>query len=305
MKLRALVPGLLLILSLILASRLSPHFLDLRYLLDTSTIYAETGLLALAMTLVIVSGNIDLSIGSIMVLVACLAAKMSEAGLGIPIVVLGSIGIGVVLGATNGYVIAKLRLPSFLMTLATMAIARGVAQAMLGPKSIKLPKEFVGLDQATVIGMPWPLIIFLAAAIAVGVLLHKSVTGRWIIGLGTNEKAALFSGVPIDRVKVLVFAISGLMAALAGLMIDSRLAVARHDLARGIELDAITIAVVGGAAIQGGEGTILGTTLALFLIMVIKTAMGVANIKAEYQLPVIGALLILAVLADRLRRNRS
>jgi rhamnose transport system permease protein len=288
-----------------LASRLSPHFLDVRYLLDTSTIYAEMGLLALAMTIVIISGNIDLSVGSIMVLVASLAAKMFEAGLSLPLVIVASATIGAGLGGINGWFVAKLKLPSFLMTLGTMAMARGVAQAMLGPNSIKLPKEFVGLDQSTIFGIPWPLLIFLSCAVVTGVLLHKTVFGRWVIAVGSGEKAALFSGVPVDRIKVIVFALSGFMAAIAALLMDSRLAVARHDLARGIELDAITIAVVGGAAIKGGEGTILGTTLALFLIMVLKTAMGVANVKAEYQLTAIGVLLILAVFAERLRPSRQ
>jgi rhamnose transport system permease protein len=303
MKFRALIPGVLLLLSIILASRLSPHFLDARYLLDTSTLYAEMGLLALAMTLVIISGNIDLSVGSIMVLVACLAAKFFEMGLGIPAVVFLSLIIGSSLGSLNGYLIAKLKLPSFLMTLGTMAIARGAAQAMMGPSSVKLPKAFTGLDQSLVLGLPWPLTIFLLCAVLIGILLHRTVFGRWVTGVGSNEKAALFSGVPVDRVKILVFGLSGLMAAGAALMMDSRYGVARHNFALGIELEAITVAVLGGAAIKGGEGTILGTTFALFLFMVIKTAMGVANVKPEYQLTAIGVLLILAVLAERLRRE--
>ena len=288
-----------------MATRLSPHFLDARYLLDTSTLYVETGLLALAMTVVIVSGNIDLSVGSMLVLTACLVAKLMDGGMGtIPAIIAGMV-IGTSLGTVNGLLVAKFRLPSFLVTLGMMAVARGAAQAMLGSTSIKLPKDFKGIDQSLVFGLPWPLIIFVVGAVVIGLLLHRTVFGRWVFALGTNESASRYAGVPIDRVKISVFALSGLMAGIGALLMDSRLAVARYDLARGIELDAITVAVVGGAAIKGGKGSILGTTLALFLIMVMRTAMGVASVKAEYQLTAIGALLIIAVIAGNLDERRA
>ncbi len=305
MKQRPIVPLVLLVIATVAATRLSPHFLDARYLLDTSTLYVETGLLALAMTLVIVSGNIDLSVGSMLVLTACLVAKLMDSGMGIFPAVIAGMVIGAALGTVNGLLVAKFRLPSFLVTLGMMAVARGAAQAMLGSTSIKLPKGFKGIDQSLVLGLPWPLIIFIFGALLIGLLLHRTVFGRWVFALGTNESASRYAGVPIDRVKVSVFALSGLMAGIGALLMDSRLAVARYDLARGIELDAITVAVVGGAAIKGGKGSILGTTLALFLIMVMRTAMGVASVKAEYQLTAIGALLIIAVLAGNLGERKA
>jgi rhamnose transport system permease protein len=294
---RAIVPAVLLILAVLIASRLSPHFLDLRYLLDVSTLYVEVGLLALGVTLVIVSGNIDLSIGSNMVLTACLTAIMLERGAPVVAAILFACAVGALLGGFNGALVAGLRLPSFLVTLGTMALYRGAAQAIMGPSSVRLPPDFKGLDQAHALGVPWPLVIFFAIAIVTGLILHRSVFGRWSFAVGGNEAASLHSGAPTGRVKVLVFAFAGLMAGVGALLIDSRLAVARHDLARGIELDAITVAVVGGAAIQGGRGTILGTTLALLLVMVIRTAMGVAGVKPEIQLLAIGGLLVAAVVA--------
>lgn len=301
MKDRPIVPAVLLVVGTLLAAKLSPHFLDVRYLLDTSTLYMEVGLAALAMTFVIVSGQIDLSVGSNLVLTACLAAKLADAGWGVPATVLAACVIGTVLGVVNGVLVARLRLPAFLATLGTMAVYRGVAQAMLGPSSVKLPKAFTGLDQATLAGVPWPLLIFLGFAVLAGLGLHRTVYGRWIYALGPRESASLYAGLPIERLKLSVFALSGLMAGLGAMMMDSRLGVARHDLARGFELDAITVVVVGGTAITGGKGSILGTVLALFLVMLIKTAMGVANVKAEVQLTAIGALLILAVLASQIR----
>jgi rhamnose transport system permease protein len=133
-------------------------------------------------------------------------------------------------------------------------------------------------------------------ALLVGLLLHRTVFGRWVFSVGTNEKASYFSGVPTARVKVAVFAISGLMAAMAGFLIDSRLGVARFDHGKGLEVDVIAAVVVGGASIYGGVGTVLGSMIALLLIALIRTGMGVANIGAEYQLAAVGALLIVAVL---------
>lgn len=300
MKDRPIVPAVLLVIGTLLASRLSPHFLDIHYLLDTSTLYAETGLMALAMTFVIISGNIDLSVGSNLVLTACLSAKLLAAGWGIPSVVVAACLMGTCFGAINGWLVAKLKLPSFLVTLGTMAIYRGIAQAMLGPASVKLPKAFTGLDQLLWFKVPVPFLIFLFATMVLGLILHRTVFGRWVYSIGTSERASTYSGLPVDRTKIIVFALSGLTCGIAALLINSRLGVARHDLAPGIELDVITVVVVGGAAITGGKGSTLGTVLALFLVMLVRTSMGVANVKAEYQLTVIGGLLILAVLAGNL-----
>ena len=293
---RSLIPLGLVIIAFFVCSRLSPHFADASFLLNSSTLYMEMGLIALGMTLVIVSGNIDLSVGSILVLTACLTAKLLERGVSIPLAVILALSIGTILGSINGVIVAKLRIPSFLVTLGTMAAYRGAAQALLGPNSVKLPHEFVGLDVKTLGPLPYPLIIFLVAALVIGLLLHQTVFGRWIFAVGTNESASRYSAIPVERVRILVFAIMGLLCGIGALMIDSRLGVARHDLAQGIELDAITVAVVGGASIAGGTGTILGTVLALCLIDILHTGMGVANVKAEYQLTAIGALLIAAVL---------
>lgn len=301
---RPYIPLFLLVLGFILAAIFAPNFMSVSYLLDSSTIYVETGLLAIGVTFVIVSGNIDLSIASNLVLTACLTAKFLEARPSIPQAAVFACGVGSLLGLINGLLVAKLRLPSFLVTLGTMATYRGAAQAMLGPASVKLPTGFKGLDQSTVFGVPWPLIIFLALALVGGFILHRTVFGRWVFALGTNESAARYSALPADGVKIGVFALTGFLCGVGALLIDSRLAVARHSLASGMELDAITVAVVGGAAISGGRGSMFGTTCALFLIALIKVAMGVANVKPEYQLTAIGALLILAVMVMNLDLTR-
>lgn len=296
MNLRLLVPSVLAIVALITFSSVSPHFLDATYLLANSTLYVETGLLAVGMTFVIVSGNIDLSVGSNLVLTACLTAKLLASGVPAPLAVLASLLIGTTLGLINGVLVAQFNLPSFLVTLATMATYRGVAQAMLGPASVEVPPTFVGIDGQGIAGVPLPVVIFIVIAIAAALLMHKTVFGRWTFAVGTNEKAALFTGIPTTQVKLIVFSLAGLMAGVGALLLDSRLGVARHDLARGAELEAITMVVVGGASIAGGQGTILGTSLALVLFSIVKTGMGVTNIKAEYQLIATGILMVCAAL---------
>ncbi len=151
-----------------------------------------------------------------------------------------------------------------------------------------------------------PIVIFLVFALILALLLHRTVLGRWIYALGINERAAFFAGVPTKRVKLIVFALSGLLAGIAGLMLNSRLLVARYDHARGWELDAITAVVLGGTSIAGGRGTIFGTVIALFLMGVLRTGMGVANVKAESQLAVVGVLLVGAVIvSNQLSRRRA
>lgn len=297
MKSREWVPGILIILALIGFSRLSPSFFDIHFLLANSTLYAEIGLLALGMTFVIITGNIDLSVGANMILTGCLTAKLMEGGCPMVLAILAGCVMGTFFGFLNGWLVAKLELPSFLVTLGTMAFYRGAAQAMLGPVSVKLPPEFKGVDTFTFVGLPWPLFIFVAASLICGLVLHRTVFGRWVFAVGTNEAASRYSGIPVDRVKILTFALTGLFAGISALLLDSRLGIVRHDLSRGIELDAITVAVLGGVSILGGKGTILGTFLALFLIAVLKTGMGLGNVKAEYQLTIIGVLLIVAALS--------
>lgn len=295
----------LLVLGTIIASRLSPNFLDVRYLLDSATLYVEAGLIALAMTYVIASGNIDLSVASNVVLTACLAAKLLEKGWSPTSVVAASCCIGLSFGLLNGLLVARLKLPSFLVTLGTMAIMRGAAQALLGASSVKVPKGFTGIDQHIVAGVPIPVWILLAFFVPFVLIFHRTIFGRWIMALGGNEKAAIYSGLPVNGLKVGVFGLNGLMCGVSAVLLISRLGVARHDLARGLELDAITMVVVGGTAISGGNGTISGTVGALLLVMLIKTAMGVAGIKAEYQLVAIGLLLIVSVAVGQAKHQQS
>jgi rhamnose transport system permease protein len=290
---------ILLVAAFVVGAALSPFFLDLHYLLDSTSLYMEVGIMALAMTLVIISGNIDLSVASNLALTAVACARLYAAHI-LPMAAAAALApvLGAALGLFNGLMITRLGVPSLTVTLGTLALYRGLAQVLAGDHSIGgFPDWFVGIDYHKIAGLlPMPLIIFLLLAVLFGILLHKTVLGRCVYALGVNEPAARFSGIAVNRIKLVVFALSGAMSGLAAVMMLSRLTVARYDLAGGEELTVITAVVLGGTDIFGGRGSIFGTVLALFLLGFIRRGMGVADIAAENQLAVTGGLLIAAVL---------
>jgi rhamnose transport system permease protein len=294
------LPIALIILALFVGSKVSPNFLDSKFLMESLTLMAEVGIVAVAMNYVISTGNIDLSVGSNVVLTACLTAKLIQAGtppaLGIALGILIGTGLGVI----NGILITQTQVPSFLITVATMAVYRGIAQALMGSASASIPEAYVGIDTITFAGLTVPLLLLLSTALLSAFIFSRTIFGRWMLALGSNASAALYSGVPVKRVTFLVFAIAGLASGIAAVLMDSRLGLARHDFAKGFELDAITMVVIGGTAIRGGDSNIVGTLLAFILIGLLRTTMGIANVTAEYQLTAVGILLIFAVLFNRI-----
>lgn len=305
MKLRDWLPLILTVVVFGFFTIKDPSSFNLGYLLYSSSLYAEAGLLAIGMTFVICSGSIDLSVGSNLILTACITAKLMEAGVPIPVALGLSLVCGTLFGLINGALVAGLKLPPFLVTVGTMAAFRGAAQALVGPSSVKIPASLKGIDKQTFLFLPIPILLTIVVAVGAWFLLHRTVFGKWVVSTGSSERVSTYSIVPVTRVRLTVFALTGFLAGLGSILLLSRLGVARHDLLPGVELDAITMVVVGGTAIAGGRGTIFGTVSALFLIMVIKTGMGVANIKAEYQLTIIGFILIASVLAQNWDQNRS
>jgi rhamnose transport system permease protein len=302
----------LIILAFIAGSIMSPYFLDAAFLFNYTSLYIEVGIMAIAMTFIIISGNIDLSVASILALVAAVVG-VSYFDMGIPmaLTILIALVTGALLGAFNGFMIVRTKLPALAVTLATLALYRGVAQVLLGDDSrprlawsrdIIFPEWFTGINRIYVPGTPIPIpfVIFLVLAIILGIVLHRTTFGRWVYATGTNEIATRYSGIRTERLKVMLFTLSGLMAGIAGLIMVSRLSTARYDHARGWELDVITAVVLGGTSIFGGRGTMFGTVAAYLLLIILRTGMGVANVKAESQLAVIGSLLIIAILVSNL-----
>jgi rhamnose transport system permease protein len=302
----------LLILAFVGGAMLSPFFLDASFLLNYTSLFIEVGIMAIGMTFVIISGNIDLSVASALALVGTVAG-IFYFDLSIPMgltIVLALI-LGAVLGWINGTLVTRMKLPALAVTLATLAFYRGVANILVGDDSrpklawsreIVFPSWFLGINRVYIPGtsIPLPLVIFLVLAIILGIVLHRTTFGRWVYAIGTNEEAARYSGIPTERVKLLVFTLAGFLSGLAGLIMVSRLSVARYDHARGWELDVITAVVLGGTDIFGGRGSMFGTVIAYLLLIFLRTGMGVANIKAESQLAVIGTLLIVAIVISNL-----
>lgn len=297
-----LLAGLLLA-SIALSGAISPYFLQVNILFDMTSQFMETGLMALAMTLVIIAGEIDLSVASTMALVGVVFGVLHEAGLPLAIDFMVALLLGALLGLANGWLTTRLKLPSLVITLGTMALYRGVGQVILGDRSTYgFPPAFVSIDLRYIPGtpIPLPLVIFSAFAVIFYLLLHRSVLGRLAYAIGSNAEACRFSGIAVDRVRTAVMGLSGFMSAAAGLMMTSRLGSARWDMANGLELDVITTVVLGGTSIFGGRGSMLGTILALFVIGTLRYGMGLANILPQNQNLVIGALLILSILGPQL-----
>lgn len=304
---RELIVLLLLLIMIPVGARLSPYFMDMPYLLRATSLYVEAGIVALALTFVIIAGHIDISVASNMALTATLfGVFFGRMHLPLGVSVLLALLASVLMGLLNGVLVAKAKLPALAVTLGTFALYRGIAQILIGDGSISgFPEAFNGIDQRYLLGMiPLPLVIFLVLALVHALILHRSYIGRWVYALGTNASVARYSGVPVGATLVGIFVLSGLMSGLGGILLTSRLSVARFDMALGWELDAITAVVLGGTDIAGGRGTIFGTVLAFLLMTLVRTGMGLADIKIEKQLVAIGVLLLVSIILPNLLQRR-
>lgn len=295
----------LLVLAVIAASQLSEYFLDIHYILDSFTLYAELALVALVLTMVIVAGEIDLSGAANMALSASLFAWAQAAGVPMPLAILIGLGAGLAMGALNGFMVIALQLPSIIVTIGTLILFRGLAQVVAGDASIRVPEWYIGINQVQVLGVPVPVILFAAVSLVLGLVLGFTIFGRQIYLIGTNEVAARHAGIRTARVKMILFLLMGLTAAVAGLMTASRLGSVRYDLALGGELQMVLMAMLGGTYIFGGRGTIAGTFLAAWLLVIVSTGMIVANWLPAWQLCVLGVLLIVSIIATNLIYSRT
>ncbi len=296
---------LLLVLALFGASLLSPYFLDVRYILDSFTLSAEFAMVALVLTMVIIAGEIDLSPAANMALSACLFAFAQQAGIPVPVAMLIGLVAGLVMGAVNGLMVIRLQIPSIIVTIGTLTLYRGIAQVIAGDKSIRVPDWFIGINNVLVLGLPVPVIIFLVMSVVLGLVLGTTIFGRQIYQIGTNEVAARHAGIRSQRIKMGLFLLMGLVSAVAGMITASRLGSVRYDLGLGGELQMVLMAMLGGTYIFGGRGTILGTFLAAWLLVIVSTGMTVANVLPAVQLVVLGVLLVVSIIATNLIYSRT
>jgi ribose transport system permease protein len=291
---------------LILAlSLLSPYFLSTANLLNVLRQVSINAILALGMTVVILKGGIDLSVGSLLALAGALAAGFALSGLP-PLLAMGlGVGIAVALGTLQGLLVAYAGLPPFIVTLAGLTAFRGLTLVYTDGRPITgLPDPFLFLGNGTLLGIPVPVMVMLSFLLLTHLLLQNTALGRYLYAVGGNEEAARLSGVPVARIKVFAYAYSGLAAGLAALVLTGRLNSAQPTAGTGFELDAIAAAVVGGTSLAGGRGTAWGTFLGALIIGVLNNGMNLLNVSSFYQLIAKGAVIVLALLVDRLVRRR-
>ena len=296
------VLAVLLVAALVVLAGQSSHFFTADNLLNQGRLMAEVGLVALPMTFVIVTGGIDLSVGSIFGLSAILLGVFwHNLGLALPLAMLLAILVGAAAGLLNGVIITRFRVPPLIATLATLALYRGLAEGISQARSVRgYPDWFFILGQGEVLGVPTQLWILLLLTVAAAVLLGLTTFGRAVYAIGSNETAARFSGLRVDRAKLLIYAGSGLISGLAAVIFVSRVSTTRSDMGTGLELDVITAVVLGGTSIFGGRGTIIGTALGLALMQAMKSGLALAGVKGDGTIVVIGLVLIAAILIGNL-----
>jgi len=283
---------------LVVNINLSPYYLQLNNQINLFQLSIEKIIVALAMALIIINAEIDLSVASIMGLAACILAALYEQGVPMPVGMLVALAAGALCGAFNGFWVAYVGLPSLAVTLAGLIGYRGVARILLEDRSIgDFPDWFDALGQQGVIGpFPVALILFALLLVLAIIVLQASAFGRYVYVIGNNREVARYSGVNVQRVKLALFIASGFIAALAGLLLAARLGAVRGNTAEGFELDIVTMVLLGGVSIFGGSGTLTGVFLSILIILNLRNGMSLVNITGNTQTGVIGILLILSVL---------
>ncbi len=304
----------LLVLLLIVFGISQPGFMSADTLADSTFNVSEKGLLALAIALLIVCGEIDLSIAATLALSSLAMGYAMRAGFGPWGIGAAALLTGCVAGAVNGVLVTRYKLPSIVVTIGTLSLYRGLALVVLGDQSISgYPEVFSTLGNAylgEVIGVRWLIIpiefvLLVIAALAVGLFLHRTIMGRRIYAIGSNPVAARFSGIEADRYRFALFVFAGLMAAVAAILLTGRISSTRPNIAMGWELDAITMVILGGVAIEGGRGSIVGTMLAVLLLGLFTFGMGMANVTGIVMSMVIGILLIVSMVLPRLLKRKG
>ncbi len=292
-------------------------FLDFYNLSDSTFNYSEKALIALPMALVIIAGEIDISVAATVALSSVGMGLAKNAGAGTALIVLVGLVSGALCGALNGILITRFALPSIVVTIGTLSLYRGTALVILGDGAITgYPQALSTLGNGylgDLIGMPALQIpiefaIFVIAAVIFGVILHKTVWGRRIYAIGANPIASRFSGIPVNRYRLVLFIVIGVMAGLASVLLTGRIGSTRPNIAMGWELDAITMVILGGVSINGGSGSLLGVVLAIFVLGMFTFGLQMENVPGIVMSMILGGLMIISmivpILIQRARRNR-
>jgi rhamnose transport system permease protein len=283
----------------ILSSR-SENFLTSRNLLNQLRLLTEVGLVALPMTYIIITAGIDLSVGSIFGLAAIvLGYSWQTLGFPLPLTIVTALISGIVAGFINGFFIMRVKVPPLIMTLATLAFYRGLAEGISRGRSASgYPEWFYVFGQGDFLGIPTQIWLLIVSVIAAGIVLSQTTFGRSLYAIGNNETGARFSGLPVNRYILIVYTFSGFMSALAGALFVSRVSTTRSDMGTGLELDVIAAVVLGGTSIFGGTGSITGTVIGVILIQLLKNGLALSGVTSDATIIIIGAVLIFSILIN-------
>jgi rhamnose transport system permease protein len=296
---------LILIAINVVNSFLSPYYLDFSKLLDTTMTYLDKAFIVLPMIFIIILGAIDISVASTVALSAVVMGVAYNAGVPMVPAMLICLLVGTLCGFVNGKLITKFpELSPMIVTLSTMILYRGIAYIILEDQAAgKFPSWYQFLGWGYVGGIPFMLICFTVCAVLYGLLLHKTTFGRRVYAMGNNITASQFSGVQVDKIKVIVYTLSGLMSGVTALFLTSRMGSTRPNVATGYEMDVIAMVVLGGISASGGRGRLVGGVLAVFIIGLLKYGLGLINVSAQILMIIVGLLLIVAIAAPNLRAS--
>lgn len=286
---------------------LSPYYLNPVSLRDATMAFLDKAFIVLPMVFIIILGEIDISVASIVALASVLMAVSFQAGLPMEVAIFVALMVGAICGFINGWLIIRFKeLSAVIVTLATMIIFRGVAYIILEDQSAgAFPEWFSLLGWGYVGEVPFMLICFVVMALVFGWVLHKTAFGRRVYAMGNNLTAVRFSGINVDGIRLLIFTVTGLMAGVTALFLTSRMGSTRPNVATGYELEVITMVVLGGVSTSGGKGRMIGAVIAVFLIGYLRYGLGLINIPAQILLIIIGSLLVAAVLVPNIKWTRK
>ena len=303
--LQKFLPFISLALLFVILSIASPYFLTSTNLASVIRQTAVINIMALGMTLVIVSGGIDLSVGSVLAFSGVIGATTMASGGSVPLGIIAGIISGTVWGCANGIVISKMRIPPFIVTLGTLGIARGLTLVISGGLPVVgLPKEHSFLGEGSVGPVPFVLVVLVVCAVLTHFAMRSTKLGRYTYAIGSNEAAAVYAGIAVARYKVAIYAICGMLTGLAGMIETSRLMTGQPTAGTSYELQVIAAVVIGGGSLSGGEGTVVGTLIGAFIMGLMSNGSDLLGVNPYWQQVIIGMVIILAVAMDEARKRR-
>ncbi len=292
-------------LIIIVMANLNQYFLSFANFRALSIGMAPTAVIVIGMAILLASGGFDLSVGSVMALSSTIVAMLMLAGMSIPLAVVCALLLGAVAGLFNGVLVTGLGINPLIATLGTMSIARGIALVLTEGFSLSsLPPEFAWIGKASVAGLPAIVALTIVLVIVFDLAVRHTRFFRQVYFIGANEKAAMLSGIHVKRVRIIAYVLTGMLAALAGILLASRLMSGTPTAGNGIELQVLAAAVIGGASLRGGEGTILGAFLGVVFVALINNSMTMLAVSIYWQMIVIGGVLVAAVALDMLIRSK-